>query len=160
MTHAFVQAFGHIPPVLAVLIMSVLPILERFALSVAIFGYHLPVIHAILLVILGNMVPVLLILSLAEKFHAWISKHSFFGKAWVKSVAHAQAKFAKYEKYGLVGLLLFLSIPSPLNGAFTASLIAFILGYPMRKSLPYLFAGVVIGNFLTLALISGAVKIF
>lgn len=143
------------------MLMSVLPIMERFALPVAILKYHLPVAEAFAIVILSNMVPVVFILLLADKFHLWLSHHdSIFGRTWVKSVAHAQTKFKKYEKYGLIGLMVFLSIPHPLNGAFTASLIAFILGYPMHKALPYLFAGVLIGNSLTLAIVLGAVRFF
>jgi uncharacterized membrane protein len=155
------QFFSQFPPAMSVIIMAVLPIFERFALSIAIFGYHMSVAEAFTLVIFANMVPVVLILLLAEKFHVWISRHdNIFGKAWVHSIAHAQKKFAKYEKYGLIGLLLFLSIPSPINGAFTASIIAFILGYPMHKALPYLFAGVVIGNIATLLIMFGATQIF
>ncbi len=161
MSHLLITFFSNFPPQLGTFLMAVLPIAERFALPVAITAFHLPVGEAFLLVIIGNMLPVLVILSLADKFHQWIStKDHIFGRAWIKSIAHAQKKFARYEKYGLIGLLIFLSIPSPINGAFSASLIAFILGYPMRKSLPYLFVGIFLGNSITLALTLGAVKIF
>lgn len=161
MTGAILHFFSQFPPVVSVILMAILPVLERFALPIAVLRYHLPIAEAFAIVVLANMVPVVLILLLAERFHLWLSKHdSIFGKTWVKSIAHAQAKFAKYEKYGLIGLMIFLSVPHPLNGAFTASLIAFILGYPMQKALPYLFAGVLIGNSLTLALVLGVVRIF
>lgn len=161
MIPAVIHFFTQFPPYLSTLLMAVFPITERFALSFALLHYHMPIWEGIFLVIIGNMVPVITILLLAEKFHNWISKHdSIFGKTWVKSVAHAQAKFARYEKYGLFGILFFLSIPSPLNGVYTASLIAFILGYPMHKSLPYLFAGVIIGNLATLGFMFGLVKLF
>ena len=161
MTGAILHFFSGFPPAVSVMLMAILPVLERFALPIAVLKYHLPVIEAFVIVVLSNMVPVVLILLLADKFHLWLSKHdSIFGRTWVKSVAHAQAKFQKYEKYGLIGLFVFLSIPHPLNGAFTASLVAFILGFPMHKALPYLFAGVLVGNSLTLALVLGAVRIF
>ena len=156
-----IHFFETFPPILGALLMAVLPMVERFALPVAIAGFHLPAWEAFVLVVLGNMVPVVVILLLAEKFHNWVSTHAgLFGKAWVKSLAHAQKKFERYEKYGLIGLFIFLVIPTPINGAFTASLIAFILGYPMHKSLPYLFAGVIVGNVVTLAITLGAVRLF
>ena len=82
------------------------------------------------------------------------------GAILVVRAIQEQKKFARYEKFGLIGLLLFLAIPSPFNGAFSASLVAFILGYPMKKSLPFLVAGLIIGNCIALALTVGAVKIF
>lgn len=161
MPHYFADFLMHLPPDLAILLMAILPIVEKFALSVGIGVYHMSVLEALSLVVIGNMIPVIVILLLAEKFHVWISAHdSIFGKAWVRSVAHAQAKFARYEKYGLIGLMIFLSFPSPLNGAFITSIIAFILGYPMHKSLPYIFAGIIIGNFVMLALTTGFVRMF
>ncbi|MFA6105775.1 MAG: small multi-drug export protein [Patescibacteria group bacterium] len=158
---AVMHFFSQFPPTVSVILMGVLPIVERFALPVAVVGYKMPLLEAFTLVIISNMVPVVTISLLGEKFHIWISQHdSIFGKAWVHTVAHAQKKFLKYEKYGLIGLFVFLIIPSPVNGAFSASIVAFILGYPMRKSIPYLFAGVVVGNIVTLLLTFGAVRIF
>lgn len=155
---SFVSSF---PPVLGTLLLAMLPIAERFALPVAIAGFHLRIPEAFFLVVAGNMVPVIVILLLADKFHLWVTTNAgVFGKAWIKSIAHAQKKFARYEKYGLIGLLIFLSVPSPVNGAFSASLIAFFLGYPMHKSLPYLLGGVIIGNLVVLSITVGAGRIF
>ena len=161
MSAAIMHFFGQFPPIVSVILMGILPVVERFALPVAVVGYKFPLTEAFALVIIANMVPVVTISLLGEKFHLWISQHnSIFGKAWVRSVAHAQKKFLKYEKYGLIGLFVFLAIPSPINGAFSASIVAFILGYPMHKSLPYLFSGVVVGNIVTLLLTFGAARIF
>lgn len=161
MTGAILHFFSQFPPAVSVMLMAFLPVLERFALPIAILKYHLPVIEAFAIVILANMMPVVLIMLLAEKFHLWLEKKdNIFGKTWVRSIAHAQKKFVKYEKHGLIGLFIFLSVPHPLNGAFTASLVAFILGFPMHKSLPYLLAGVIVGHAITLSLVLGVVKIF
>ncbi len=161
MRHTIFLFFTQFPPQLATLLMAILPIAERFALPFAIAKFHLPVWEAFVLCVLGNLVPVTIILALADRFHAWLSHNDgFFGKAWAKSVAHAQTKFAKYEKYGLVGLFLFLILPTPVNGAFSASLVAFVLGYPMKKSYPYLLAGVIAYNIIALAATVGVVRVF
>ena len=44
--------------------------------------------------------------------------------------------------------------------AVVVVIVAFVLGYPMRKSLPYLFVGVIIGNLVALGLTTGAVRLF
>jgi uncharacterized membrane protein len=162
MAQTMIDFFSNLPPALATFVMAMLPIVERFALPVAIAGYHLPVWESLILVIIGNMVPIVVILLFAGKFHDWISNNSsiFFGKAWVKALDHAQKKFARYEKYGLIGLMIFMSVPLPINGGFTGALIAFILGLRLRKAWPYLFGGVVISAFITAGLTVGIGKIF
>lgn len=162
MAQTLITFFSHFHPVLATLIMSMLPVVERFALPVAIVGYHLPVWFALILVIAGNMVPIIVILTFAGKFHDWVSQNSnhIFAKAWIKTLAHAQKKFASYEKYELIGLMIFMSVPLPINGGFTGALIAFILGLRLRKAWPYLFGGVTIAAVITAGLIVGLDKIF
>lgn len=162
MAQTIIAFFSTLPKELATFIIATLPIAERFALPIAIVAYHLPIWKSLLLVIAGNMVPITIILIFAGKFHDWVSKNSgfFFGKAWVKALDHAQKKFARYEKYGLIGLMIFMSVPFPLNGGFTGALIAFVLGLRLRKAWPYLFGGVVISSFITVGLIVGLDKIF
>lgn len=161
MIPAIINFFIQFPPALAAILMAMFPVVERVALPVAITVFKLPSWEALILVIVGNMVPVIVILALAEQFHAWLSKNEgVFGRTWVKSLAHAQKKFARYEKYGLAGLMIFLAIPTPLNGAFTASLIAFVLGFRLRHALPYMFVGIVFANVIVLLATVGLDKVF
>lgn len=161
MIHSVVAFFAAFPPEVAAVLIGMIPVVERVALPVAVLGLKLPVAEAFGLVLIGNMVPVILILFLAEKFHKWLStRANAMSRAWILSLDHAQKKFARYEKYGLIGLFLFVSLPTPVNGAFTGSIVAFILGYPMRHSLPYLFGGVVMANIITLSLTVGFNRLF
>jgi len=161
MMHALVSFFSGFPPEVATFILAMLPFTEKVSLAIGVAAFHLNGLEAMFIVTIGNMVPIFLILGLAEKFHLWISKNDgFFGKAWVKTVAHAQGKFAKYQKYELWGLFIFMSLPIPINGGISGALIAFILGMPAKKAWPYLFAGVILSNLITLAVTAGMIKIF
>lgn len=156
-----IQFFQGFPPELTVFILAFLPITEKVALAIGIAGLGLPAWEAFVWVLLGNLIPILVILGLAERVHAWMSQNSgFFGKAWAKGIIHVQEKFARYQKYELWGLFIFMALPLPVNGGITASLIAFVLGMPAKKAFPYLFAGVVVSNLITLAVTLGVVKIF
>ena len=62
----------------------------------------------------------------------------FFGKAWAKTIVHAQENFAKYQKYELWGLFIFMSLPIPIWWYY-GRLIAFYLGYARQKSLALSF---------------------
>lgn len=161
MMHSLLQFFSGFPPELTVFILAFLPLTEKVALAIGIVGLHLPAWEAFVWVMFGNLVPIIIILGLAERFHKWISSNSgFFGKAWARTVVHVQHKFAKYQKYELWGLFIFMALPLPLNGGITASLIAFILGMPSQKAFPYLLVGVIVSNLITLAVTLGLIKIF
>ncbi len=161
MIRTLVDFFSGFPPEIATFILAMLPFTEKVSLAIGVAAFHLNGLEVMLIVMVGNMVPIFLILGLAEKFHIWISKNDgFFGKTWIKTIAHAQHKFAKYQKYELWGLLIFMSLPLPINGGITGSLIAFVLGMPAKKAWLYLFAGVIVSNLITLGVTVGLGKIF
>ena len=159
-----INFFSAFPPELATLLIAMTPIGElRLALPIAILAYHLPVWGALFWAVVGNMIPVTLILLLADRFHRYVEKKAgwFFGKHWAKALARAQAKFSgDYQKYGLIGLMIFIGIPLPFTGAWTGALAAFVFGIPIKKSWPFVLAGVVISGLITIGLTVGVDKIF
>lgn len=164
MATAFIAFFSHFPPRLAVFFISMIPVLEiRGALPIAIISFHLPVWQALILTIVGNMVPITIILFAADRFHRWVSTHAgFLGRNWVKYLDHLQEKFShKYQKYGLVILMLLAAgLPVPIIGGYTAAAAAFVFGVPINKSWPYLFAGVVLSGLVTAAITVGVARVF
>lgn len=164
MLRAIVHFFSIFPPRIAVLFLAMTPVGElRLSLPVAIFHYHFPLWEAFVLSVIGNMIPVTIILFFADRFHRFVEhrSHLFFGRAWIRAISRAQAKFAgDYEKYGLIGLMIFIGIPLPGTGAWTGALAAFVLGIPIRKSWPYVFGGVIMSALITLAVTVGVDKVF
>lgn len=161
MLNSVIAFFSSFPPTLATFVLAFLPVTEKVALPIAITTFQMPIFEAFIWVIAGNVVPIIFILGVGERFHNWLSSHSgFFGVAWAKTIVHMQKKFAKYQKYELWGLFLFMALPLPVNGGITASFIAFILGVPAKKAWPYLFAGVLTSNFLILIVTLGLGKLF
>lgn len=158
-----VSVFSVFPPELATFLVAMTPVLEqRVALPMAIIVFNFPVWKALLLTLAGNLLPITALLYFADDFHTWVKKNSdtFFGKAWLKNLANAQEKFAKYEKYGLFGLAIFIASPLPGSGIFTGSMIAFLMGVPFKKSLPYIWAAVIGSSFVTVAISVGIDKFF
>lgn|SRR3989344_2216530 len=158
----FVNFFGQFPPELAVLLISMTPLLEqRVALPLAIIVYQMPVIKAFALTFVGNIIPVLLVLYQADRFHAWVQRnaHTFWGQRWLRKLNKAQKSFAKYEKYGLMGLTLFVIAPIPGSGIFTGAMLAFLMGIPFRRSWPYITLAVAGSAVVTLLISVGVDKI-
>jgi uncharacterized membrane protein len=77
-----------------------------------------------------------------------------------ESLHHAQEKFLSYEKYGLLGLALFIALPIPGSGIFTGTMIAFLMGVHFKHSLPYIWAAVIGSSFVTMFISVGIDKVF
>jgi len=52
----------------------------------------------------------------------------------------------KVEKYGLWGLLFFVAVPLPITGAYTGTILAWLLGMDWRKAFPAVGLGVVVAG--------------
>lgn len=148
--------FHSVPPELGTLLIGMIPIAElRGAIPVALVNFELPIWSAFLWALVGNMIPVLILLKYLEPAAGWLSKHSrFFERFFSWLFARTRRKFSNSaQKYGLfVALMLFVAVPLPVTGAWTGSVAAFLFGMPMRRALLAILLGVLIaGVIVTLA---------
>lgn len=129
-------------PELAVVIGSMIPILElRVALPVAIAN-GMPTVLAYFLAVLGNCIPVPFIIWFIRPIFDFL-KHKTFLKSFVlKMEERAQGKADKIRSYQKWGLFLFVAIPLPGTGAWTGSLVAAFLGMRLKDAAPAIIAGV------------------
>ncbi|UCD21671.1 MAG: small multi-drug export protein [Chloroflexota bacterium] len=56
----------------------------------------------------------------------------------------------KVEKYGFWGLILFVAIPLPITGAYTGTILAWLLGMDWKKAFPSVGMGVVVAGAIVL----------
>jgi uncharacterized membrane protein len=91
------------------------------------------------------------------------------GFAWYRNlfdhfVERARDKLhAGVEKWGALGVALFVAVPLPITGAWTGTLGAWVLGLPKRKTLPAVILGVAgAGAIVTAVMLLGigALRIF
>jgi len=136
-------------PYLKTILIAMSPIVElRGAIPVAIGSYHLPVWLAFLLSVLGNLIPVILILMFLEPISQYLSKKSnLFKRAleWIFKLTKKRHK-SKFKKYGKFALVVLVAIPLPFTGAWTGSLCAFLFGIPFRHSFPLIAIGIIIAG--------------
>ena len=126
-----------------VFIISMIPIVElRGALLVAGPILGVPVVEAIPLSIIGNIVPVPFILLLITPIFAWMKGTKKLKQLVEKLEARAMSKKDQIEKYEFWGLVLFVGIPLPGTGAWTGSLIAALLGIRFKKAFPAIMLGI------------------
>ena len=64
----------------------------------------------------------------------------------------------KVEKYGFWGLTLFVAIPLPLTGAYTGTILSWLLGMNWRRAFPAIGLGVVVAGIVVLLITLGMIE--
>jgi uncharacterized membrane protein len=138
---------------LVVLIISALPILElRGAIPVAINLFHFSWYQALLLAIIGNLVPVPIILLFLNAISKWLSKIGFFRRFFQWLFEYTSRRGKIIERYERMGLILFVAIPLPVTGAWTGSLLAVLFGLKFRHAFLSILIGVCIAGIIVTCL--------
>ncbi|MDO4833535.1 MAG: small multi-drug export protein [Bacillota bacterium] len=136
---------------------SMVPVIElRGALPIGV-GMGLSPVTALIVSIIGNMVPVPFILLLIRKIFAWMHRFAFFDKIAGRMEAKAEKAGDKLVKYEMFGLFILVAIPLPGTGAWTGSLVAALFNLRMRNALPVIFAGVVAAGLIVFFITYGVV---
>ncbi len=132
-----------ISPILIVLIISMLPLIElRGSIPVAILLFKMPWEQAVALSLIGNMIPIPLILIFMDWFFKTISKVSI-GKQFTEWLfKRTRHKGKVIERYEAIGLTIFVGIPLPGTGGWTGAFAANIFGIPFWRSMLYITIGV------------------
>jgi uncharacterized membrane protein len=64
----------------------------------------------------------------------------------------------KVDKYGFWGLFLFVAVPLPLTGAYTGTILAWLLGMNWRKAFPAVVLGVLTAGIVVLLITLGVIS--
>ena len=125
-----------------VFFLSMVPVLElRAAIPIgATLG--LEWVANYLICVIGNMIPVPIILLFVRHVLEWMKKIPRLDKIalWVENKAQ------KVQKYASLGLLIFVALPLPGTGAWTGALVAAMLDMRMKYAIPSIFCGVLIAG--------------
>ncbi|MDD5082257.1 MAG: small multi-drug export protein [Dehalococcoidales bacterium] len=140
-----------LPRELVVLIIAALPIFElRGALPVAINLFHFPWYYALLLAIIGNLVPVPILLLVWGGLVKLLSRISVFERAFNWLIERTKRQGKVIEKYRGIGLALFVAVPLPMTGAWTGALAANIFGLRFGSA----FLSIALGVFVAGAIVT------
>ena len=129
-------------PEVAVFLVSMVPILElRGGLLLATL-LKIPMTQAIVICIIGNLIPIPFILLFIKQIFKWLKKTKLFRPLVEKMERRAMGKSDQIKRYEFWGLVLFVGIPLPGTGAWTGSLIAALLGMKFKKAFPAVIVGI------------------
>ncbi len=146
---AYFIASMHLSPEIATALMGALPILElRGSIPFSTFILNMSWSDALIWSLLGNLLPVPFILLLLDPAQKLLSRWQPMGRFFEWLFARTRRRGKVVEKYRALGLMLFVSIPLPVTGAWTGSVAAYIFGVRFAPSLIAIASGVTIAGFI------------
>ena len=129
-----------------VFIISMIPILELRGGLIVSKLLEVPITTAILLFIIGNIIPIPFILLFIKQIFKWMKKIRLFRGLVEKLENKAMSKSDNIKRYEFWGLVLFVGIPLPGTGAWTGSLIAALLDVDFKKAVLAELLGIAIAT--------------
>lgn len=150
---------------ITIFFISMVPLIElRLAMPVAV-GMDLPYLPALVVCVLGNMLPVPVIYFFARKVLIWGADKKYIGKAFrfflEKGQRAGEKLTAKTGKGGLfMALLLFVGVPLPGTGAWTGTLAASFLNMGIKSTALSVSLGVVLAGIIMAVGSTGVLAVF
>ncbi|MBP1913021.1 COG2426 family protein [Thermococcus stetteri] len=132
---------------LEVFLLSLVPTFEgRYAIVYGI-GKGYPLLGTLLtaasgVLILSIVLPALL--PLIDRLMLWLEETPFrkIARLYLYYVERARKKARPYvEKWGFIGLTLFVAVPLPGTGVWTGALAAYLFGIEKKQTIPALILG-------------------
>ena len=130
--------------ILMTFLISMVPVIElRGAIPAAVIA-GMDIRLALVVSIIGNLVPAPFIIVFIRKIFKWLQGKSRWLVDLVRRMeAKADAKKAQVLKYEFWGLMILVAIPLPGTGAWTGALVAAMLDMQLKRAFPAIAAGVV-----------------
>lgn len=140
-----------------VFIISLFPILELRGgiLAAALLGLN--PIQGYIISIVGNIIPIPFILLLINKILDWMRKSKHFKKFATWLDGKVEKHKGQIEKFGYLGVILFVGIPLPGTGAWTGSLIASVLEMDRKKTFLAILVGLVMASIIMMLISYGLI---
>lgn len=149
---------------LIIFLVSMVPIIELRGAMVYAVGYGLPYIPALIVCVVGNMLPVPFIYFFARKVLTWGKDKKYIGKICtlflVKGERAGQKLVATAGRGGLfIALLLFVGIPLPGTGAWTGTLGASFLNMGFKSTVLSVCLGVLMAGIIMAVVSTGVFSV-
>ena len=120
----------------------------RLAIPLSISHLGVPWYQALPIAIVGNMLPVLVLVPGLERITTLVRRYpSPVSRAldwWIARVTRTYR--GHYQRYGALALVGLVAVPLPFTGAWTGSVVAWAFRVPPRTAIPLIALGVVIAG--------------
>ena len=163
LVHTFLGLFDGLRSIpfgkeLIVFLISLMPILELRGGLIAAALLGLNIVHAFIICIIGNLLPIPFILWFITPIFNKLKKTKHLSKFVNKIEKKALSKKDKIEKAEFWGLFFFVGIPLPGTGGWTGSLIASLISMDKKKAMLAITCGVLLAGLIVGSLSFGLLK--
>ena len=160
MTELISELLSFITKEFTVIFTAMLPLIEvRGAIPVGV-ALGMSPLHATVLAYIGSVIPSPFILLTIRPIFAYLKKTKLFEKIVTRLTNRSMKKSTNIQKYGYIGLLIFVAIPLPGAGVWSGSLIAALLDMRIKYAFPTILLGNLIASIAIMVLTFGMVNIF
>ena len=127
--------------------LALLPIAElRGALPYAYF-HGATLIESYLIAVSCNALVAPILYIFLSTVHRWLEHIPLYHRFFEHTVERARHKLSEnVDKYGYLGVMIFIAIPLPITGAYTGTLGAWVLGLDRKKTMIAAVGGVMISG--------------
>ncbi len=146
LVESLVNLFSGLGKEVIVFIISMLPLLELRGGLLAATILNLDFLPAYIISIIGNTLPIPIVLLFLDKILNWLKKFKITEKFVNKIINKILSKKDQIEKYGYIGLMIFVGIPLPGTGAWTGAGLAVLLNMDKKKSFIYIMLGIILAS--------------
>lgn len=157
------NAVQGVPPVVAVALLSAVPITEvQAAIPIGIGVYKLPVLTVYLASLVGNALPIPVVHLIMPPVLKWLETRFPKFHAFVERYFHAlkHKHQATYDKWGALAIIILMALPFPGNGVWTTSVLSVLFGIHRKAAIPATLVGSVIASAVVLFATLGIIRIF
>lgn len=143
------------PKEVAVIIIAALPLLELRGAIPAGFYWQIPGLQVYLLAFAGNIIPVLPLLLIFRFFFDKLKNVRFIGRFFCWWFSRVERNSRQFKRFGFWGVVLFVSIPLPVTGAWTGTVAATLFRLNLKKAFLAIALGVALAGVLVTVLVKG-----
>ncbi len=131
---------------------TLLPFLElRASIPYGVFQTDFSLLTIFLVCVTTNIILAPIVYFFLDNVVHIFLKVKFIDRIYQKLVIRTQRKVHKYvEKYGVLGLALFIGVPLPGSGVYSGALAAYLLGFRKRDFFMAAVIGVLIAGVIVL----------
>ena len=160
-----IEAITNLNPIIAIVLLTFLPLLElRASIPYGIFGTELHFMLVFFVAVVSNIILAPLVYLFLDKIIYLFLKIKVINRCYQVYVEKTQKKIQKYvDKYGEIGLAVFIGIPLPGSGVYSGALAAYLIGMDYKKFIKATIIGVLMaGIIVTIVSLAGgeAFRIF
>lgn len=154
----------HLLPIeLVTALLAAMPIVElRAAIPIAVSIFHFSAWRAYVCSVLGNLIPIPMLFLFLPKLITLLSVrspkiHGILDRYFFRlSEKHA----VTLDRFGSLFLFIFVAIPHPGGGVWSASLLAILFRLHPRYAIPAIIGGVLVSGLIVLSLTEASIKLF